>query len=1068
MSGQQIGTAVGFVAGFLLPGGPQLWAAIGGFIGGVIDPTEIKGPHIGDGPQQSSNEGVPIALILGTAGWVQGNIVQISERREVKKEDDGKGGPVVVTYEAHQDYCIMAAESCELRGSTIVGVLMVRVNGKIVYDMRSASNMAAENAKFLQHHKFYYGAEDQVPDPTMEAISGVGNTPAYRGVFTMVARDVNLTEYGGAIATYEFVLVGEGEVVTETTELLATPVYGEFANQEMPLVDTDSSYELTGYRQIVSGGPIVSFSAATRTQIIEYFSAAGFNGVPSDMSYYMGYSASTNTSPGGLKISAVDDQLDVESNTSVLLVFSEAIPVDWTDAAVGTACPLLPYTSPGLPEWHGFQGAELARIRADGSNPAAGHTAYGNCSLLPPESGVFPYLEGIVPLYIRAVAKKSPPADAPIGDPCVLGVPTQLPDSPGFTIDCDGNIAPEVSYTSEADAFNVLQAEVTQAIDGRTVYTKYTVGPVLRASDPANTQAFWEAAYDDAVIAGTMPAGLVYPDDYPENISQAYVGEYSEETITTQSLSVATAIERICLRGGLDAGDIDTADIDAMLQGYPIQADYNAADCIKPLLAYCSSFASEYDAQLHFHPYGEAIEIVIDPEDFIEGSDVTDDGSREQAKEYPRKLSVNSVDITQNYTVRPQYAYRTTPDVRAIGEETIQIPLCDTPDHTAQIAEIAMKVSYARLQGSRKFSIPYVGAGTYLQLVAGMSFALEGKRWVANRLTLEDGLIQIDAAYDRQSAYNSTATGVPALPPTPPVSTISGVTQFIAMNIPALRDQDDKLILYFAVCGLLPSWSGCLLQWSVDDGATWDTAIASMTQASVIGYLTATLADADAEGDDTTNELKVKVHGGELNSITYTQYLNELNPCAILRTDSTAELIQFLDADETDPGEYTLTTLARGRLGTEPSLHAQGARFCSLDSVYSLEIPSALRGRPILFRPVTFGTTPESNATYSLIYDPAVSQTELAPQGIASEIDGSLLHLTVYPRHRFGTSVYPVASSNMLGYHWRVTDGTNTAHRETVSPETDIDITGWSSTITVSVSQVNRFTGAGPAFETTI
>lgn len=49
MSGQQIGTAVGFVAGFFLPGGPQVWAAVGGMIGGAIDPTKIEGPHIGDG-----------------------------------------------------------------------------------------------------------------------------------------------------------------------------------------------------------------------------------------------------------------------------------------------------------------------------------------------------------------------------------------------------------------------------------------------------------------------------------------------------------------------------------------------------------------------------------------------------------------------------------------------------------------------------------------------------------------------------------------------------------------------------------------------------------------------------------------------------------------------------------------------------------------------------------------------------------------------------------------------------------------------------------------------------------
>lgn len=36
MSGQQLGSAVGFVAGFFLPGGPAVWSAIGPCSGGSI------------------------------------------------------------------------------------------------------------------------------------------------------------------------------------------------------------------------------------------------------------------------------------------------------------------------------------------------------------------------------------------------------------------------------------------------------------------------------------------------------------------------------------------------------------------------------------------------------------------------------------------------------------------------------------------------------------------------------------------------------------------------------------------------------------------------------------------------------------------------------------------------------------------------------------------------------------------------------------------------------------------------------------------------------------------------
>lgn len=1064
MSGQQLGTAVGFVAGFFLPGGPQVWAAVGGLIGGAIDPTKIEGPHIGDGRQQSSNEGEPIAWVLGTAGWLQGNLVQVSEVREIKKEDDGKGGPVQVTYEARQDFCIMAAESCELRDSTIVGVLMVRQNGQIVYDMRPGANFGAENAKFLQHHVFYYGGEDQMPNPTMEAISGVGNTPAYRGVFSMIGFDVDLTPFGNAIPTYEFVLVGEGEAITDDVETYAPPVYGRFGNTDFPLVDPDSSYTLVGSRD-VGAGVIEIFEGDTIAEIRAHFSAIGYNGIPAEIGVYLGYSASTDSTPGDRKISPVVAQDDVTHNTSVVLVYGQEEPSEWLDIDAADGCTFLPYVSPGQPAWYGFDDGRVGRIRNAASSPDPAFADFNNCTSLPPEEGDFPYIMGIYPLYIEARSRRKPPSEAPVGDPCALGVPVKLPDAPGFTIDCEGNVAPEAIYSEVSGSFLALQVEVVGDDDGREVFEKKTIGPILIDTDPDNVEAFWESAYDAAVIAGTMPAGLTYPDDYPQAVSEAYLATYETHSLETAPLSVATAIQRIVKRGGLLPDDIDTSDIDDMLEGFPIQADYNAADCIRPLLAYSAAYSAEYDGKIHFHPHGQAIEVTIDPQDFVEGSESSDEDTREQAVEFPRKIAVSYIDITQNYTVRPQYAYRSSPDVRAVGEETVQLPLCAFPDRAAKVADIAMKVAWARMQGTRKFSVPWIGYDAYLKLVAGMPMALDGQRRIANRITVEDDMLSIEAQYDRQTAYVSIATGVPAPAPTPPVSTIGGATLFAVINAPALRDQDDRLGVYCAAGGLLESWPGCRLEMSIDAGATWVTAIASMTQRSTIGYLVSGITDASYAGDDVTNVVSVKVHGGELNSITQTQYLNELNPAALVRPDGTAEIIQFRDANEIDAGRYDLAHLSRGRLGSETSAHSAGAQFVFLDSVYFLELPLAYRGRTILFRPTTFGSSPETSAVYSMVFSPAWSQLELAPAFLTHSRVGEELTLTVVPRHRFGTALDPVRSANMLNFQWHATDGTNVANVATGDPTTPISVAGWSSPVTVTVNMVNRFTGDGLLLE---
>lgn len=1072
MTGQQVGAVVGGIIGAFF-GMPQLGAAIGGLIGGWIAPTQIDGPHIGDGAPQTSAEGQPIPWIIGTAGWVSPNIVDKSPRREVKKTDDGKGsGTEVNTFEAHQDFVLMVCESSETRESLMTGVLIVRIDGKIVYDMRPDMNFDAENAKFLENHTFYNGNESQLPDPTAESFphNGVGNTPAYRGVYTVVARDINLTQYGDRIPNYEFVMVGAGESDTVVVEEYVPPVYGRFQNAHWPLVDPESFYTYTGVRNTGSG--TTTYAADTIQEIIDYFATLGFNGYPSNPNTYLAYSATTGTSPTTtFKIDTVAAQLDVTNNTSVVLVYSESEPVEWLDAEVNEAlesCILLPYVSPGQPEWYGFNRGELGRLRT-GISPPPTNPGFTNCVMFPPESGTFPYIEGIHPLWIRAESRSAPP-EAILGDPCILGVPTLVPDSPGFVMDCAGEITPARTYTLVSDTFLILQAQDINTVDGRTVFIKRDVGPVMLATDPANTQAFWEAAYDAAVIDGTMEAGLSWPGDYPVNDITAYLGTYSLTSLTNDTVGVDTAITRIALRGGLTVDDLDVSEMDQELLGYPIMQSYNGADCIRPLMTAFTSYGSEYDAKLRFHKHGEVIEVVVDPEDFIEGSE-TDKATREQAVEYPRLISVTAIDPTQDYTPRPQSERRITPDVRAIGEQQIQVPIVLDPDHQRQLASIAMKVAWARAQGSREFSLPYVQGDEYLYLVAGKPFALDGKRYIASEYGLEDGEIKIKGLYDRQSAYTSNVTATPALPPTPPPSSIGGVTLFAALNAGVFRDQDDRVGIYIAVAGILAAWPGALIQWKLDTDSDWQTAIGSATQASTMGYLTAPLPLAPASGDDVTNTLSVSVHGGELNSITRFQYLNEANPYAIITDETTGEceLGQFQFADETAPGEYDLTTLVRGGLNTTPAAHAQGARFVFLDSVYFLEIPSAWIGRTINLRPVTFGTIPDNNATYSIVFDPAVSQTEWQVGHLAYTEDSGTVSLVITPRHRLGNDATPIASTNFIGYQIEVEDDADQYNAFTsATPTVSIDISTLTTPVTITVSALNRITGPGPSMSIVI
>lgn len=208
MSGGQIGSVVGAAVGYYFGGpvGGQIGMAVGGMVGGAIDPTKIKGPHIGDGLDQSATDGAPIAWIQGRARTA-GTVVAVSPRREVKKKDDGKGsGTETITYEAHQDFAILICESSEIYGSTIDGVLRVEQDGKIVFDSAPDSTIVEDSDLFRQGVDFMYGAENQLPHPTLEAIFGVGNTLAYRGYLVAVFKDFNLTAAGDRIPSFVFTL----------------------------------------------------------------------------------------------------------------------------------------------------------------------------------------------------------------------------------------------------------------------------------------------------------------------------------------------------------------------------------------------------------------------------------------------------------------------------------------------------------------------------------------------------------------------------------------------------------------------------------------------------------------------------------------------------------------------------------------------------------------------------------------------------------------------------------------------------------------------------------------------
>jgi hypothetical protein len=193
-----LGTALGVAGGFA-----------GGLLGGSIDRAlgiapsrRVEGPRLGDLSVQSSAYGQTVPLVYGTMR-VAGNVIWSTGIRETRQEETqsagGKGGGGSVTQVTYT-YSVSCAVA--VAGCPIDSIGRVWADGKL---LRGASGSLAVGGTMRVHT----GAEAQDPDPLIEAMEGMGNAPAYRGLAYVVFEDLQLAEYANRIPNLTFEVIGD-------------------------------------------------------------------------------------------------------------------------------------------------------------------------------------------------------------------------------------------------------------------------------------------------------------------------------------------------------------------------------------------------------------------------------------------------------------------------------------------------------------------------------------------------------------------------------------------------------------------------------------------------------------------------------------------------------------------------------------------------------------------------------------------------------------------------------------------------------------------------------------------
>ncbi len=459
--------------------------------------------------------------------------------------------------------------------------------------------------------------------------------------------------------------------------------------------------------------------------------------------------------------------------------------------------------------------------------------------------------------------------------------------------------------------------------------------------------------------------GLIH---YPDFITTTAL-----TTITPGSITLRSVVESVASRCNVPASKINAIALTDIIPGFLVAQQFSGADTLRPTQQAFFYDLPEVDGQIKAIKRGGATSVSITDDDLLEtGQD--DERVRGQIVEYPLKVSVVTQDPAAEYAAVPQTSGRSSPDFEGTSEVVIQLPIPFSAAIAAQIAHKSHKVMHSMAEGRVELSLPE----NFSRYIASDAFNYQSKRWLIEEVRYSEGECHWKAVYDRASSYGSLATGNAPRPPELPTSGLRGPTLLAAMNLPALREQDNVPGIYLAATGAFTGWNGCVVEMSADGGASFAT-LTTITGRSVMGRLSAAITSS-------SEPIPVILDDGELDSVTPEALALDANAFAIIAPGDVSEIGQFQTATEGAPGAYDLTTVTRGGEGTAAVAHDAGERFVMLANSVFVPIDSSLAGKTLILRAVTNGTVPENNQTISFVYQPI---TPVVPGETFNRIDAS-------------------------------------------------------------------------------
>ena len=359
----------------------------------------------------------------------------------------------------------------------------------------------------------------------------------------------------------------------------------------------------------------------------------------------------------------------------------------------------------------------------------------------------------------------------------------------------------------------------------------------------------------------------------------------------------------------------------------------------------------------------------------------------------PEAIAIGYFDPARDYQLGLQRNVRRTPVVRT---EQDDLPVALSADAAKQLADAMAR----RLSGAvttAELQLPWRYAG----IAAGATVEACGLRWRVRKAIIEELVVKLSVetlpgvAAGPALADPGRSAGDPGVPP--------GATLLTALDLPPLPGPLPTTPRIWLAVGGETGWRRADVEMSLDNGANY-APVGSFAGPATIGIAATALADGPSERWDRGAGVEVLISNTAL-------WLESRGPEAVLAGANLAllgdEIIQFADAEALAPGRFRLTTLLRGRRGTEAmtGAHLAGERFVLLDPARLVPVDLGLDaiGSEVRFR--AFGSGDLAGGTSAALALAANCLRPLAPAHVraAPVADGGVaLRWTRRSRAGFG------------------------------------------------------------------